>query len=127
MCDTGPDVRSGELSEGFLTSLRARVSRRRPEHSLRVPSCDRARLEICVGRSYLALSVATNAQESCGLASPMYFRELLVVLGVVSLNTQLYLHMSRPAMCSIFVLQKTKMARGGLTRWRAKVRQAALF
>ena len=39
MCDTGPDVRSGEISEGFLTSLRARTSRRRPEHSLTVPSC----------------------------------------------------------------------------------------
>ena len=39
MCDTGPDVRSGELSEGFLTSLRARTSRRRPEHSLKVQSC----------------------------------------------------------------------------------------
>ena len=25
MCDTGPDVRSGELSEGFVTSPRERV------------------------------------------------------------------------------------------------------
>ena len=77
--------------------------------------------------SYLDLSVATNAQRTCGLASPMYFRELLVVLGVVSLNTQLYLRMSRPAMCSIFVLEKTNLARGGVTGYSAKQRQAALF
>ena len=74
-----------------------------------------------------ALERGYKCTESCGLASPMYFRELLVVLVVVSLNTQLYLRMSRPAMCSIFVLQKTKMARGGLTSYSAKQRQAALF
>ena len=48
MCDTGPDVRSGELSEGFVTSPRARTSRGRAEHAVRVPSCVRARLEIRV-------------------------------------------------------------------------------
>ena len=57
----------------------------------------------------------------------MYFREFFVVLGVVSPNTQLYLRMSRPAMCSIFVLLNTKMARGGITGWSAKERKAALF
>lgn len=45
MCDMGPDVRSGELSEGFVTSLRARTSRGRAEHAVRVPSVSRSNLE----------------------------------------------------------------------------------
>ena len=127
MCDTGPDVRSGELSEGFLTSLRARTSRRRPEHSLEVRSCVRRQtgdlgwtLDFGPERGY-------KCTRSCGRPSSMYFREFFVVLGVVSPNIPLYLRMSRPAMCSIFVLLTTKMARGGVTRYSAKQRQAALF
>ena len=127
MCDTGPDVRSGELSEGFLTSLRARTSRRRPEHHVKVRPCVKVRSGDLTWTPLFGLSVLQIGRKSCGLASPMYFRELLVVLGVVSLNTQLYLRMSRPAMCSIFVLQKTNLARGGVTGYSPKQPKAALF
>jgi hypothetical protein len=127
MCDTGPDVRRRELSEGFVTSPRARTLRGRAEHPVRVPSCVRARLEVWLGPLYLDLECGYKCTESCGLASPMYFRELFVVLGVVSPNILLYLRMSRSAMCSIFVLLSTKMARGGVTRWSPKEPQAALF
>ena len=99
MCDTGPDVRSGELSEGFVTSPRARTSRGRAEHAVRVLPCVRARLEIWVGPLYLDLERGYKCTESCGLASPMYFRELFVVLGVVSLNAQLHLPMSAFLFC----------------------------
>ena len=127
MCDTGPDVRSGKLSEGFLTSPRGRTSRRRPEHSLRVPSCVKVESGDLAWTLLFGLERGYKCTKSCGRASSMYFREFFVVLGVVSPNTQLYLRMSRPAMCSIFVLLSTKMARGGVTGHGAKRRKAALF
>ena len=127
MCDTGPDVCSGELSEGFVTSLRAHMSHGRAEHAVRVPSVSRSNLEHLASTPPFGLERGYKCTKSCGRASSMYFREFFVVLGVVSPNTQLYLRMSRPAMCSIFVLLNTKMARGGVTGHGAKRRKAALF
>ena len=127
MCDTGPDVRSGELSEGFVTSLRARTSRGRAEHAVRVPSCVRARLKIWVGRSYLDLECAANRTKSGGRASSMYFREFFVVL--CGCSVWLLCVSSYVPFCnaSIFVLLSTKMARGGVTSWSPKEPQVALF
>ena len=80
MCDTGPDVRSGELSEGFVTSLRARTSRGRAEHAVRVPSVSRSNLEHLASTPPFGLERGYKCTKSCGRASSMYFREFFVVL-----------------------------------------------